>query len=297
MLVSGAAFRWLADAKIQEPEGTADAQTLAQVKQKVVDLARAVQHHIGANGDTRATAQAIAQDVCAQLKTALELPTRLDHLQSAPSKSTTYRAATAYILGGPDKNRDPYTNDLPVWGTFLSWLFTHDLGKADPRLKADEETFTAAEISRTWVEEWSLNKPIITALQDIGMGEEEAKRAALLIKSLINYWGWLNNHAPASPQAYALLQEALQEWELQTYLGINRYQGVLWFNQEAFETLLWWLTYLATIHIITQTDGKEAEQAAAGSIDAVYRLAQQLSEAAETSGYQVTPLLEATKNL
>ncbi len=290
MLVSEGACRWLAEAKVHESGETADAQVLAQVEQKVIDLVQAIQHHTQTSGNTQAVARTIAQEIRTQLKVALELQTQLANLK--PPESPIYRAATAYALKAFDEK-----NSLPIWGTFLGWLFTHALGKVDMDHPATDEE-SAAEVSRTWVEEWLLSKPIITALQDIGMSEAEAQRSIILIKSLINYWGWLKNHTPAPPQAHALLHKALQEWELQTYLGINRYQDILWFNKEAFETFLWWIMYLETIHVITQADIAKAHQSdTAEKIGDVYRLAQQLLKAAEASSYQVTTLMEAAKNL
>jgi glycosidase len=287
MLVSQEAFRWLYEAKVHEPGETADTQTLTAAEQKVLDLIQAIQHHTQINDDAQAVARAITQEVRTQLKAALELPTHLEHLKPPPQPSD-YQAATSYILK---------ENDLTVWGILLGWLFTYALGKVKTRRPtANEESFT--EVSRTWIAELALNKPITTALQDVGMSEQKAQSAMILIKSLISYWGWLEKHTPAPTQAYALLHDALQEWKLQTYLGINRYEDTLWFNKEAFETFLWWITYIGTIHIITNSDlGKADQSSPAEKISEVYHLAQQLIEAAEMSNYQVAKLLEIARGL
>jgi hypothetical protein len=77
---------------------------------------------------------------------------------------------------------------------------------------------------------------------------------------------------------------------MQRLLGVNRYQGVLWFDKQAFERLSWWLLLLAAIGI--SADAEASATPVAERIAACYRTIQRLREAAGTSGYQVEKLLE-----
>jgi hypothetical protein len=80
---------------------------------------------------------------------------------------------------------------------------------------------------------------------------------------------------------------------LQQFLQVNRYRDVLWFNQEAFERLLW--TMLAKTAVSLNSARQSAAKQPAQTIDATYALIQELQAAAETSGYQVEGLLAATR--
>jgi len=75
------------------------------------------------------------------------------------------------------------------------------------------------------------------------------------------------------------------------FLQVNRYQGTLWFNQETFEQLLWWLLLLATVEI--QTDPRLPTAEKAEQILACYEVIQHLHQAEEGSDYQVEKLLRA----
>ena len=60
--------------------------------------------------------------------------------------------------------------------------------------------------------------------------------------------GW-HRHCPGRRRPYRLLIAWLKDREVQQFVGVNRYQGVLWFNKEAFDQLLSWMLTLATVEI------------------------------------------------
>ena len=82
--------------------------------------------------------------------------------------------------------------------------------------------------------------------------------------------------------------------EVQQFLQVNRYQGVLWFNHEAFEELLDWMLTIAVIAIVA--DDRQAPQAIVEHIIACYDVVTTLQQAEKASEYQVAKLLEAAKN-
>jgi hypothetical protein len=75
-------------------------------------------------------------------------------------------------------------------------------------------------------------------------------------------------------------------------LGVNRYRGVLWFNQQCYEQLLWWLLTTAAIEIST---GREAELAS--TLAQAEGLLELLQRAEQASGYRVDHLLAAAGRL
>jgi hypothetical protein len=260
MLVSAPAFRWLLEARITEPGGAVDPHVLEQVEQKMLDLLRAIKSVTQGQGDEVAIARAVRD----KLEIILALPARL------PTPEITETLMPE--LGG-DKTA--------VWGTLFSWLFTHALGQ----MVAEED---ARELSRSWLDEWLLGKLIANALHDLGLDEDTVWRAVTTIKLLLSAPDWLNGDAPEKERAYRLLRVALRVSEVQAYLGINRHQDILWFNQESFEMFLWWSTLLVTVETLADEEAAVAETLAAHCA-----LLERLREAEATSGYQVMRLLEA----
>ncbi|HOT91474.1 MAG TPA: alpha-amylase family glycosyl hydrolase [Anaerolineae bacterium] len=272
MLVSAPAFRWLLTARITDPETVPDENILSQVRQKMLDLLNAVKAVAQAEGE----AAPVADEVCAKLETILSLPLILDKLAPAPADET-YQAATAYVLKAW-KMAAPVT-----WGTLFGWLFTHALGKV-----VDVET--ADEISRSWLDEWLFGKLIIGALEDWGLEEGAARRATALIKLLLGYRRWFEEVDETDNPAYHVLYAMLREQDVQAYLGVNRYQDILWFNQESFELWAEWIMLLSTVELATEAGEDFAE-----AFTSRYALVQQWLEAEKASGFQVVKLLEALK--
>jgi hypothetical protein len=103
---------------------------------------------------------------------------------------------------------------------------------------------------------------------------------------LIGYQRWFK----AADDPYDVLYAMLREREVQAYLGVNRYEDVLWFNHEAFEQWARWILLLSTIDM-----AEEAGDDFADSFVARYTLVRQWLKAEATSEYQIAKLLEALK--
>ncbi len=112
-----------------------------------------------------------------------------------------------------------------TWGVLLGWLATHRLGQV---LDAAQ----AAEISRTWIDEWLLGKIIAGTLGEMGLDAAAAERVVSLTRLLISHQGWFDEKIPVQQRPYQALQGWLGDQEVQRVLGVNRFQGTLWFNKE-----------------------------------------------------------------
>ena len=169
----------------------------------------------------------------------------------------------------------------------MSWVFTHALGKIVA------ETDFAAQ-SRSWLDEWLLGKLVAGALQDLGLDEGGAWWAVGTVKMLISHQGWCDTDAPPEDAAYQVLRAWLSDSEVQQFLQVNRYRGVLWFNHEAFDQLLDWMLTLAAIEIGADPALTEAE--AEARLTACREVVDRLRAAEEASEYQVSKLLEAARD-
>jgi hypothetical protein len=70
---------------------------------------------------------------------------------------------------------------------------------------------------------------------------------------------------------------------------------VLWFNQQSFERLLWWLLLLAAVML--QADPARSQDEAAEALAACHATLRRLRAAAAESGYQVEQMLEVAQGV
>jgi len=170
-----------------------------------------------------------------------------------------------------------------LWSSLLGWWCVHALGKIVGQAGYEGQ-------SRSWIDEWLLGIVIAGALRDQGLDEPEAWQVVGRIKWLTSHQRWFALDAPSiHARAYHVLETLLKDDQVQQFLQVNRYQGVLWFNKEAFEQLLWWLTLLAVVEIGVDPLRPEAE--VTREMLACYEVVQLLHRAEEKSDYQVEKLL------
>jgi hypothetical protein len=168
---------------------------------------------------------------------------------------------------------------LALWSRIFSWAFIHALGKLADPIDYDEQ-------SRSWADEWLLGRIIAGALQEIGLDQVAAARAVVIVKRLTSHQHWFE--ARDAEGAYTVLESLLSDSEVQQLLGVNRYQGILWFNKQSFERLLWWLLLAA---IMLSSDATRPAEEVAAEIAACYRTVRRLRLDATAAGYQVEKLL------
>ncbi|MBN2548029.1 MAG: alpha-amylase [Anaerolineales bacterium] len=282
-LFNAGMLRWLLDhraAKVEETLfGTSLPQALDEAEWKARAFLAEVKRLAAADGDP----EALAVETRQLLKTTLSLPALAQDV-------ATPEEARAYLLSGADNQTPLEQGDPATWGTLFAWAFTARIGKI---LEAEEY----ADQGRAWLDEWLLGKLIAGSLQDFGLSEEAAWRAVGLARLLISHQDWYDAEQTAEEQASRALETWLKDRDVQRYLMINRYQGVLWFNKEAFSSLLWWFFVAA---VITTTSSKlpgKNKKSQVSHIANIYALIRLLKQAEEESGYQIDALLDAVKNL
>jgi glycosidase len=264
--------RWLDD---QEPENIIS--VLDEVEDKSLNLLNEIKRATHSTTDVIV----IALEIRKTLSSILEMPSwtsNEEDSQSDKELNEVYSYLRITEEQSPWKQGNPF-----VWGTTLGWLFTSYLGKVISLTGYEE-------ISRSWIDEWLLGKIIATALGDMGLDEHTAWRAVSLIKLLTKHSNWYKRIPVQELDISIWLQDLLADNELQYYLGINRYQDVLWFNKESFDDYLWWMLVITIIEL----DPIEKEEAS-GEIFKVYRMIKSIKEAAKVSAYQLEKLLDETK--
>jgi hypothetical protein len=287
-LVNAGMFRSLMDGRVTEPDGQLDPDLVAGVEEKTLHLIREMTQFIGGDGDDAGSAPidpvVIAQEIQRKLEASLQLPILKDRFPLPRSRK--YKAAS-------DMLQEQLGDDPAAWGTLFGWLFTHALGKVVDGTEPAARGLGHATQSRSWMDEWLLGKLVAGALQDLGLDEEAAWWAVGTIKILINHQGWFDLDGPAKQRAHQILVSWLRDGEVQQFLQVNRYGGLLWFNHEVFEQLLRWMLIVAVVDI--SADPERSPEAIAQDIVACYDVVKTLKQAEEASEYQVVKLMEAAK--
>jgi hypothetical protein len=249
----------------------------SEVDQKVTHLLVEINNLTGAGRDEEAL-QEHAQDIRNAIQIILSLPRMKETASSDPRRN--YKSAVNLILNGLSLGE----KDLSNWSTLLGWGFTKNLGRVMGAEGAEER-------SQSWIDEWLLGRILASSMIDLGLSESESWNSVGLIKMLIGVQDWHQIEAPKRKRAYFTLEKLLEDEYVQGYLQINRYQGVLWFNKEAFEQLLAWMMRIAAINELVNSDfsADEVHEQIANH----YRVIRKLKKAEASSDYQVEKLLES----
>jgi glycosidase len=280
-LVNAGQLNWLIENRITDttpPE--IDPAILSEVEEKALDLLEEIKEMVAATGD----AGEIASQISREVARIMALPA-LETIYTPAGSDRAARALQHLIAGLTD--RLPFSSGEPfTWGTLLCWVIVYHLGEmvsaTNPR-----------EISRAWIDEWLLAKIIAAGLIDLGLSQEESAKSLMLIRVMSGHADWYEQCDKDQNAAIITLQSWLRDTDIQRFLQINRYQGVLWFNREAFEELAWWLT-IASLISSNQEIHELDDMASAAA--ARFEIMQQLLAAEQVSGYQVEKLLAAVKS-
>jgi hypothetical protein len=275
--------------KTTEVVTTDESKAISNIQNHISSLLTAAREISDGKGDVAS----ITAEIMAKLDAVLQLPSLTDRFPKTRSKK--YVAANALIQKILD-------HDPLAWCVILAWTFTHALGKVvsskpvDRAVKVNNvntgEVVEFAAYSRSWIDEWLFGKILSSTIQSLGADQPTTWRAVPLFKLLVAKQGqWFALYAEKPHRAHATLQAWLKDSEAQQYLGVNRFQGVLWYNKDTFQKLLNWMFTLTVVEI---TSTLKPEKIPNAILD-VYKIVEELQEADEVSGYQVEALLEAVK--
>jgi len=282
-LVNADTFRRLMNGRLKSPEEQVDAELLSEIEQKMAHLLRQIKHLTQTETEEDQIAE-LARNKRNKAKAILGLPVLKDRYP--PARSKKYSSALKLVESSIESEKDDEIKILG-FGILLAWTFTHELG----RVIADEDY---EERSRTWIDEWLFGKMIAQTYQDLGVEEGEAWWAVALVKLLCAHQNWYEIEAAHNKRAFLVLNAWLQDGDVRNFLHINRYQDILWFNKESFDTLIRWMFMVAVVGILAAAEGNE--EAVKDQILEQYEVIEQLQKAVSKSDYQVEKLLDASKN-
>jgi len=278
-LVNAGQLAWLIENRLGEADDEQMKRLLEEITFKLSALYESVRKFSRGEAETEDYAAEISQELTGLLK--MTSSGRLLPVSAPPGDN----AMDIYLFGAEELPTGLRSGDVADWGTLLGWLFSYKLGKV-----RREQTYT--KLSRSWIDQWRLGKILVAALKDLGLDEFTCNRAIAQVKVLTSQAEWFNTLTAGPQGAYPLLEGWLRDSEVHLLLGVNRHQGVLWFNQEAFEKFLWWMYTIAIIQLFPASQESEG---AREKMTRCFQVIQELLGAEESSGYQVEKLLTAVR--
>jgi len=164
---------------------------------------------------------------------------------------------------------------------FLIFSLLHGLG-----FMQDADHY--AEISVDWFGEWQFARIARESLIQLGASPEDADRAVNAIRMCIRQQNWYTSTKRLDFNT--ILQDWITNPEVQRFLNVNRFEGQVWFNAEAFATWEDQLAVLAVFEVLSRSTFESAVllETLVGSQEILGRL----HELEQKSGYKLDRLME-----
>ena len=259
-------------ARVTDPTVKLNPEILQVQSEKFRYLIQSVNGFVNGQQDT----EAIIEEMQAGLESILKL--RVFETRYPFPGSKQYTEIVEYV----QKNLVDYSF---IWTVLVVWNDLRLLG----RIITPTDTFT--EISRSWMDEWGIARHVDQTLQELGFDAGQAHSAVTILKLLVSQQEWTTQIEGET--AAGLMEKWLGSQEIRSFLGVNRYRDVLWFNKESFESMMWWMMTIGLIAQVSKPDLSLTE--AVEHLFDAFTLVQTILEAEEDSDYQVEKLLEGLK--
>ena len=274
-LANAGFYRWLLEQRVAEAAPELDTALLEEVLTKAQHVVDGIQYLLKIDPVDTIVPEATRSDFTA----ILQLP--ICAARFPLPKSRKYTAALQYLQA----NLQPEAETQALaWATLLSWASVRSLGQVVDDVDAPAR-------SRAWLDEWLLGRTAAQTLMTLGIADWQAWQAVSLLKVLTTHQQWHAADAPAKKRVSQLLETLLADEDVRVFLKINRYNGIDWYNQEAFEQLLWGLYAVAVIDV-TADEGVDPV-VVADVLVAVHDVIKKLQDAQADSEYQVEKLKAA----
>jgi glycosidase len=263
-------LRFLIDARLQSKQDVLPAHLIDEAHQKLEGLLNGIQALTG-HAQNRDRLQ---QELALNLRLALALPSLTE--QYPMPGSAKYAQAAGYLRSGLGEE------DWANWAVILSWVYLHSLGALTGAEHPDE-------VTAGWVSEWLFDRVLDESVHTLA--PQTTVDVSRLVRILIEQQNWFDQAVAVRKSPASILETWLSNNDIQIFLHIHRFNEVLWFDKDSFETLIWWMTSLAVMG--SATNSGFGASLLIERLLAAYKLARTWLKAEEQSEYQVAKLLEA----
>ena len=263
-------FRRVLEADLLRRAVGGEPAALDEIEARHRDFVAAVAEATGTGADERLRT-AIAQAARAELAAI----GRLADLRSRLAGTRSRRGLAAADLVAAQLAGEPARS-----GILAAWALVRGLGRlAD----GSADTASVARTGRAWLDELRLGPVLAGAFRDLGLGEGGAWHAVELVRVLITL--------PRPARLRPLIETWLADEDVRPFIRVNHWEGVAWFNKEAFEQLTGWLLVLDAIEATADPGRPAADVARALAVSQALVVA--LRAAGEAAGYRLDRLASA----
>ena len=168
------------------------------------------------------------------------------------------------------------STDLNRWATIFFWLLTRRVVLAD---KSTQPTGGATDR----FDDWLLWRVIARRARDLGFGSAEAEEIVDTVRLLLTVDGWWATGGDEAIDMALVMSELVSNEPGRTYLGVNSWDGELWYQAEALGRLGFWLEVAEIIDVRSDAE----------TTVSVNEALSRLTTADSESGYRVDKLLAA----
>ena len=208
----------------------------------------------------------------AQFRARIEAAQKLDSVLNGFTSSWAKEASV--VLPTTDKSG-------PLMATVVAWAAVEAVG-----LNCSSEDPDAA--SAQLFDAMRLREVMAQSFAKGGMSEQDKWRAAARVRASFAHASWIPTARPVqghSAGPFSWIHDPDVAW----LIGVHEWQGERFFNKEAFQQLLWWMS-LRPLLGLAATEKPDPQTIGAVEGELASRI-----KAADESGYRVEALLRATK--
>jgi len=167
------------------------------------------------------------------------------------------------------------------WLTLFAWVFLSDLASGQKDMPRRDVLF----------DQWRISAVLSECLIQIGRGEWKSEHIINTVKVLTIMQNWYQENG--KNDLSTLFISWLSTEELRKFLDTNEHDKIMWFNQEGFEELIWWMMVLAMIGEMQKST--QARGLSAAKLRAIGKVIEKIKDAEKRSEFQVDRLLSELK--
>ncbi|MFA6505360.1 MAG: alpha-amylase family glycosyl hydrolase [Treponemataceae bacterium] len=151
----------------------------------------------------------------------------------------------------------------------------------------------SGEDARRLIDHWCLDRKLREALQVIGINSEITYRIITLLKLILSRTAVPKTKTKAGEsetnETYDLVKDAFIAEDSRSFLGVNVFEGVVWYKKERFEEALFYASAVAAV----ESDGTAFNVTRRNKrLEAIAQTVSTLKTANEAAGFRMEALLE-----